>query len=55
MQHQQPHLSPPGGCCVAPRLAAVAAVVAVAPLVVVFAMPLAASSQSWRPMPSQEV
>jgi len=49
MQHQPPNLSPPGGCCVAPRLAAVAAVaplVAVAALVVVFAMTLAAPSQS---------
>jgi hypothetical protein len=53
MQHQPPHLSPLGGCCVAPRLAvaAVAAVaplvalVAVAALVVVFAMTLAAPSQ----------
>jgi len=55
MQHQLPHLSLPGGCCVAPRLAAVAAVAAVAPLVVVFAMTLAAPSQSWRPVPSQKV
>jgi hypothetical protein len=51
MQHQLPHLSPPGGCCVAPRLAAVAVaavapLVAVAALVVVFAMTLAAPSQS---------
>jgi hypothetical protein len=55
MQHQLPHLSPPGGCCVAPRLAAVAlaavalaavALVAVAALVVVFVMTLAAPSQS---------
>jgi len=50
MQHQLPHLSPPGVCFV-PRLAAVA-VAAVAPLaavvalVVVFAMTLAAPSQS---------
>jgi hypothetical protein len=54
MQHQLPHLSPPGGSWFAPRLAAVAAVgvVAVAVLaavavpVVVFAMTLAAPSQS---------
>jgi hypothetical protein len=56
MQHRLPHLSPPGGSCVAPRLAVVAAVVAalaavaapvaVAALVVVFAMTLAAPSQS---------
>ena len=52
MQHQLPHLSRPGGCYVAPQLAAVAAVagpappVAVAALVVVFAMTLAAPSQS---------
>ena len=52
MQHQLPHLSPPGGCCVAPRLAAVAplaavaGLVAVAALAVVFAMTLAAPSQS---------
>jgi len=46
MQHQLPHLSLPGGCCVAPRMAVVAAVVAVALLVVVFAMTLAAPSQS---------
>jgi len=51
MQHQLPHLSPLGGCCVALQLAAVAAVavaplVAVAALVVVFAMTPAAPSQS---------
>jgi hypothetical protein len=57
MQHRLPHLSPPGGCCVAPRLAAVvvaavaalaevAALVAVAALVVMSAMTLAAPSQS---------
>jgi hypothetical protein len=57
MQHRLPHLSPPGGCFFAPRLAvaavaavaalaAVASLVAVAALVVVFAMTLAASSQS---------
>jgi hypothetical protein len=49
MQHQLPHLSPLGGCCVAPRLAAVAAVaalVAFPALVVVFAITLAAASQS---------
>lgn len=51
MQHQLPHLSPPGGCCAAPRLAAVAAVAAlavaaapaaVAALVVMFALTLGA-------------
>jgi len=63
MQHQLPHLSPPGGYF-APRLAAVvavaplvavAALLAVAALVVVllFAMTLAAPSQSRRPVPSQ--
>jgi hypothetical protein len=51
MQHQPPRLSPPGGSCVAPRLAvvvvaAVAALVAVAVQVVVFARTLAAPSQS---------
>lgn len=49
MRHQLPQLSPPGGCCVAPRLAAVAAVAAlvvVFALVVAFAMTLAAPSQS---------
>jgi hypothetical protein len=49
MPHLLPHLSQPDGCCVAPRLAAVAAVAlleAVAALVVVFAMTLAAPSQS---------
>jgi hypothetical protein len=49
MQHRPPHLSPPGGSCVAPRLAvvvAVAAQVAVVVLVVVFARTLAAPSQS---------
>ena len=54
MQHQLPHLSRSGGCCVAPRLGAVAAVaalpavaalVAVAELVGVFALTLAAPSQ----------
>jgi len=44
MQHQLPHLSQPGGCCVAPRLAAVAVLAAVAELVVV--LTLAAPSQS---------
>jgi hypothetical protein len=45
MQHQPPHLSPPGGFSVAPRLAAVAAVAAlavVAALVAVAAMAVAA-------------
>jgi len=58
MQHQPPHLSPPGGFSVAPRRAAVAAVavvaalavfaalVAVAVLVAVAALTLAAPSQS---------
>jgi hypothetical protein len=50
MQHQLPHLSPPGGCCVAPQPVAAAVgvvpLVAVAALVVVFAMKPAAPSQS---------
>jgi len=52
MQHQPPHLSPPGGSCVAPRLVAVVGVaalsapVAVAVPVVAFARTLAAPSQS---------
>jgi len=56
MQHQLPHLSPPGATYVAPRLAAVAvavaalaavaALLAVAVLAAVAAMTLAAPSQS---------
>jgi hypothetical protein len=49
MRHQLPQLSPPGACCVAPLLAAVAAVAALVvgfALVVVFAITLAAPSQS---------
>ena len=52
MQHQLPHLSRPGGCCVAPPLAAAVVAVAVAPLVavaalvVLFAMTPAVPSQS---------
>jgi hypothetical protein len=52
MQHRLPHLSPLGGWCVPPRLAVgavgavVFALVAVAALVAVFAMKLAAPSQS---------
>ena len=51
MQHRLPHLSQPGGCCVAPQPAAVVAValaplVAVAAPVVVFAMAPVAPSQS---------
>jgi len=42
MQHRLPHPSPPGGSAVAPRLA----VVAVVAPVVVFALTIAAPSQS---------
>jgi hypothetical protein len=51
MQRRLPRLSPPGGCCVPPRLVAVAAeavesaaLAAVAAPAVVFAMTLAAPS-----------